>query len=108
MLNIYPDNISTNVIVPLSHEKNAHNFRMFFHDVAAENQKRIKRSVAFSDEVQQERHRPLRKCSAWFALFDLRPRTLLSVKRETAFTISTCYSANSSVKSDGKPRGREL
>src|SRR2546430_10277415 len=30
-------------------------FEWFFHDVAAEkNQERIKRSVAFSDEVQQE------------------------------------------------------
>src|SRR3989441_2226373 len=55
MLNIYPDNISTNVIVPLSHEKTLTIFEWFFHEVAAEeNQERIKRSVAFSDEVQQE------------------------------------------------------
>jgi choline monooxygenase len=55
MLNIYPDNISTNVIVPLSHEKTLTIFEWFFHDVALEkNQKRIERSVAFSDEVQQE------------------------------------------------------
>src|SRR5260370_8172799 len=55
MLNIYPDNISTNVIVPLSHEKTLTIFEWFFHDVAAEkNQQRIKRSVAFSDEAQQE------------------------------------------------------
>src|SRR3989475_9662178 len=54
MLNIYPDNSSTNVIVPLSHEKTLTIFEWFFHDVASENQKRIKRSVAFSDEVQKE------------------------------------------------------
>src|SRR3984893_7884099 len=55
MLNIYPDNISTNLIVPLSHEKTLTIFEWFFHDVATEeNQQRIKRSVAFSDEVQQE------------------------------------------------------
>ncbi|HWT88509.1 MAG TPA: SRPBCC family protein, partial [Candidatus Angelobacter sp.] len=55
MLNIYPDNISTNVIVPLSHDKTLTIFEWFFHDIAtAENQERIKRSVAFSDEVQQE------------------------------------------------------
>src|SRR5260370_8156986 len=55
MLNIYPDNISTNVIVPLSHEKTLTIFEWFFHDAASEkNQERIKRSVAFSDEVQQE------------------------------------------------------
>jgi choline monooxygenase len=55
MLNIYPDNISTNVIVPLSHDKTLTIFEWFFHDVASgKNQERIKRSVAFSDEVQQE------------------------------------------------------
>src|SRR5260221_10282490 len=55
MLNIYPDNISTNVIVPLSHEKTLTIFEWFFHDVSsAKNQERIKRAVAFSDEVQQE------------------------------------------------------
>jgi choline monooxygenase len=55
MLNIYPDNISTNLIVPLSNGKTLTIFEWFFHDAAAEkNQERIKRSVAFSDEVQQE------------------------------------------------------
>jgi len=55
MLNIYPDNISTNLIVPLSHEKTLTIFEWFFHDVASEkNRGRINRSVAFSDEVQQE------------------------------------------------------
>jgi choline monooxygenase len=55
MLNIYPDNISTNLIVPLSHEKTLTIFEWFFHDIATEkNQERIKRAVAFSDEVQQE------------------------------------------------------
>jgi choline monooxygenase len=43
------------VIVPLSHEKTLTIFEWFFHDIATkENQERIKRSVAFSDEVQQE------------------------------------------------------
>jgi len=47
MLNIYPDNISTNLIVPLSHEKTLTIFEWFFHDVASEkNRARIKRSVA--------------------------------------------------------------
>jgi len=49
------DNISTNLIVPLSQEKTLTIFEWFFHDIATEeNQQRIKRSVAFSDEVQQE------------------------------------------------------
>jgi choline monooxygenase len=55
MINIYPDNISTNLIVPLSQEKTLTIFEWFFHDVeSAANKERIKRSVAFSDEVQQE------------------------------------------------------
>jgi choline monooxygenase len=55
MLNIYPDNISTNVIVPLSHEKTLTIFEWFFHDVASQkSRERIQRAVAFSDEVQQE------------------------------------------------------
>jgi choline monooxygenase len=55
MINIYPDNISTNLIVPLSQEKTLTIFEWFFQDLATErNQQRIKRSVDFSDEVQQE------------------------------------------------------
>ena len=55
MLNIYPDNISTNLIVPLSHEKTLTIFEWFFHDPGSPKvQKRIKKAVAFSDEVQQE------------------------------------------------------
>jgi choline monooxygenase len=55
MLNIYPDNIQTNVIVPLSHEKTLTIFEWFFHDVSSEKvQQRIKRTIAFSDEVQKE------------------------------------------------------
>jgi choline monooxygenase len=55
MLNLYPDNVSTNLIVPLSHDKTLTIFEWFFHDVAAEKvRERRKRAVAFSDEVQQE------------------------------------------------------
>jgi choline monooxygenase len=55
MLNVYPDNIQTNVIVPLSHEKTLTIFEWFFHEAASEkNQESIKRAIAFSDEVQQE------------------------------------------------------
>src|SRR5258706_11051616 len=44
------DNISTNVIVPLSHEKTLTIFEWFFHDVSsAKNQQGIKRAFAFSD-----------------------------------------------------------
>ena len=55
MLNIYPDNISTNLIVPISHERTLTIFEWFFHDPgSAKVQERVKKAVAFSDEVQQE------------------------------------------------------
>jgi len=55
MLNIYPDNISTNVIVPLSADKTLTIFEWFFHDVdQAKTRERISKAIAFSDEVQQE------------------------------------------------------
>ncbi|HXM92028.1 MAG TPA: SRPBCC family protein, partial [Candidatus Dormibacteraeota bacterium] len=55
MLNIYPDNISTNLIVPIAHDKTLTIFEWFFHDVADSRvQERIQRAIAFSDEVQQE------------------------------------------------------
>ncbi len=55
MINIYPDNISTNLIVPLSHDKTLTIFEWFFlvaQDATV--QERIQRAIAFSDEVQQE------------------------------------------------------
>jgi choline monooxygenase len=55
MLNIYPDNVSTNLIVPLSHDKTLTIFDWFFHDASGSaTQERIRKAVAFSDEVQQE------------------------------------------------------
>ena len=55
MLNIYPDNVSTNLIVPLSQDKTLTIFEWFFHDTAsAKVQERMKKAIAFSDEVQQE------------------------------------------------------
>jgi choline monooxygenase len=55
MLNIYPDNLSTNLIVPLSHDKTLTIFEWFFHDVESPAAKeRIAKAVTFSDEVQQE------------------------------------------------------
>jgi choline monooxygenase len=55
MLNIYPDNVSTNLIVPISQEKTLTVFEWFFHGAALEKTRdRIAKAVAFSDEVQQE------------------------------------------------------
>jgi choline monooxygenase len=55
MLNLYPDNVSTNLIVPLSQDKTLTIFEWFFHEVgSAKVQERMKKAIAFSDEVQQE------------------------------------------------------
>src|SRR5579863_4980513 len=48
MLNIYPDNVQTNLIVSLSQEKTLTIFEWFFQDAASEkNRERINRSIAF-------------------------------------------------------------
>ena len=55
MLNFYPDNLSTNLIVPLSHDKTLTIFEWYFRDVASEKVRgRIAKAIAFSDAVQQE------------------------------------------------------
>lgn len=55
MLNIYPDNLSTNLIVPLGHDRTLTIFEWYFHDVeSATAKERIKTTVDLSDEVQQE------------------------------------------------------
>jgi len=55
MLNIYPDNVSTNLIVPIAHDKTLTMFEWFFHDAADSGvQERIQRAIAFSDQVQRE------------------------------------------------------
>ena len=55
MVNIYPDNFSTNLIIPLAHDKALTIFEWFFHDSSsAAVKERIQRAIAFSDEAQQE------------------------------------------------------
>ena len=55
MLNFYPDNVQTNVIVPLSHDKTLTIFEWHFHDVDSEKlRERASKAIAFSDAVQQE------------------------------------------------------
>ncbi len=53
MVNVYPDNFSTNLILPLGHERTRTVFEWFFRDpetpgVADE----VRRTVEFSDEIQ--------------------------------------------------------
>jgi len=55
MLNFYPDNIQTNLIVPLSRDKTLVIFEWFFHDAASEKTKaRAAKAIGFSETVQQE------------------------------------------------------
>ena len=55
MVNIYPDNVSTNVILPISQEKTLTIFEWFFQDAGSSKmQERLKKAVQFSDEIQQE------------------------------------------------------
>ena len=53
MLNVYPDNFSTNVIVPIGHDRTLTIFEWYFRDPdAAKTQ--IDETIAFSDEIQLE------------------------------------------------------
>ena len=55
MLNIYPDNIQLNLIVPISHDKTLTIFEWYFHHAASEKvRERVKTVTSFSEEVQQE------------------------------------------------------
>jgi choline monooxygenase len=55
MLNVYPDNISTNLIIPLSCDRTLTIFEWFVHHPDSEAvRQRVQKAVAFSDQVQQE------------------------------------------------------
>jgi choline monooxygenase len=53
MLNVYPDNFSTNLIVPLGAHRTLTIFEWYFRDPDASRQA-IEETVAFSDEIQVE------------------------------------------------------
>lgn len=53
MLNVYPDNFSTNLIVPLSPNRTLTVFEWFFRDPDAV-RTRVDETIAFSDEIQLE------------------------------------------------------
>jgi choline monooxygenase len=55
MLNVYPDNFSTNVILPLGPERTMTIFEWFFRDPDDPAVRRtVEDTVAFSDEIQIE------------------------------------------------------
>jgi choline monooxygenase len=53
MLNVYPDNFSTNLIVPVGHDRTLTAFQWYFRDPDA-SKKEIEETIAFSDEIQLE------------------------------------------------------
>jgi choline monooxygenase len=55
MLNVYPDNYSTNLIVPLGPERTLTVFEWYFREPdRSEAQEELKRTIEFSDEIQRE------------------------------------------------------
>ena len=55
MLNIYPDNLSTNLIVPVGPDKTLTIFEWFFHDTESEDARAtIEQTLLLSDEIQLE------------------------------------------------------
>jgi choline monooxygenase len=55
MLNIYPDNLSTNLIVPLGTDRTLTVFEWFFHDIeSVETRAKIAETIELSDEIQVE------------------------------------------------------
>ena len=82
MLNVYPDNYSTNLIVPLTPERTLTVFEWYFDDPEhVATQAALRRTVEFSDEIQIE---DIKICEA--VQRGLRSRTYTqgrySVKRE--------------------------
>ena len=53
MLNVYPDNFSTNLIVPVGHDRTLTLFEWYFRDPES-SRKEIEETIAFSDEIQLE------------------------------------------------------
>jgi choline monooxygenase len=55
MLNVYPDNFSTNLIVPLAPRRTLTAFEWFFRDPqSASVQETMRQTIEFSDEIQRE------------------------------------------------------
>jgi choline monooxygenase len=55
MINVYPDNFSTNLILPRGHQRTVTLFDWYFADPGSETTKRrIEETVQFSDEIQIE------------------------------------------------------
>jgi choline monooxygenase len=55
MLNVYPDNFSTNLIIPISHDRTLTIFEWFFPDPNGPGvRETLRQTIEFSDEIQRE------------------------------------------------------
>ena len=55
MLNIYPDNLSINIILPINHQQTLTIFEWYFMEPGTgEGWESMQQTIAFSDEIQQE------------------------------------------------------
>jgi choline monooxygenase len=54
MLNVYPDNLSSNIILPVGHDKTLTIFEWFTYPAGGQAREISPETVAFSDEIQQE------------------------------------------------------
>jgi len=55
MVNLYPENLQTNLVVPLSHEKTLVIFEWYYRDAGSPAvRERMRRAVEFSHQVQIE------------------------------------------------------
>jgi choline monooxygenase len=55
MLNIYPDNMSINIILPVGHDKTLTIFEWYFEEPGTgDGWESMQQTIAFSDEIQQE------------------------------------------------------
>ena len=82
MLNVYADNYSTNLIVPVGPERTLTVFEWYFRDPTPKRQPPPRETVAFSDEIQLEDSTHLRGRPARPPLARLPQRPLLRTTRE--------------------------
>jgi choline monooxygenase len=55
MINIYPDNLSINIVLPINHEQTLTIFEWYFNEPGTgEGWESVQESIIFSDQIQKE------------------------------------------------------
>jgi choline monooxygenase len=55
MINIYPDNLSINIVLPINHEQTLTIFEWYFNEPGTgEGWESVQESITFSDQIQKE------------------------------------------------------